>query len=118
MIDSFLGRKRLVDFEDLYRQLFLGHMLVDADDTLHPSLYLALILVGGIRSLETAERLLNDGYADYISICRPFVREPDLIKRWASGDRRKSTCISDGLCREAAFSGDGIHCVIAKKQEA
>jgi 2,4-dienoyl-CoA reductase-like NADH-dependent reductase (Old Yellow Enzyme family) len=77
-----------------------------------------LILVGGIRSLETAEQLLADGYADYISICRPFVREPDLIKRWASGDRRRSTCISDGLCREAAFSGDGIHCVVAKREEA
>ena len=77
-----------------------------------------LILVGGIRSLETAERLLNDGYADYFSICRPFVREPDLIKRWAAGDRRKSTCISDSLCRDAAFSGDGIHCVVAKREEA
>jgi 2,4-dienoyl-CoA reductase-like NADH-dependent reductase (Old Yellow Enzyme family) len=76
-----------------------------------------LILVGGIRSLETAEWLLNDGYADYISLCRPFVREPDLIRRWAAGDRRKSTCISDSLCREAAFSGDGIHCVVAKRQE-
>ena len=76
-----------------------------------------LILVGGIRSLETAERLLDDRYADYISICRPFVREPDLIKRWASGDRRKSTCISDGLCRDAAFSGEGIHCVVEKRQE-
>jgi 2,4-dienoyl-CoA reductase-like NADH-dependent reductase (Old Yellow Enzyme family) len=77
-----------------------------------------LILVGGIRSLETAAWLLDDGYADYISICRPFVREPDLIKRWAAGDRRKSTCISDGLCRDAAFSGDGIHCVVAKREEA
>ncbi len=76
-----------------------------------------LILVGGIRSLETAERLVNEGYADYISICRPLVREPDLIKRWASGDRRRATCISDSLCRDAAFSG-GIHCVVAKRQEA
>ena len=37
-----------------------------------------LILVGGMRSFETAEKLLDDGTADFISMCRPFIREPDL----------------------------------------
>ena len=41
-----------------------------------------LILVGGIRSFGVAERLVDDGTADYISMCRPFIREPDLINRW------------------------------------
>ncbi|MBW1868443.1 MAG: NADH:flavin oxidoreductase, partial [Deltaproteobacteria bacterium] len=37
-----------------------------------------LILVGGIRSFSTAESLLDENIADYISMCRPFIREPDL----------------------------------------
>ena len=45
-----------------------------------------LILVGGIRSLQVAERLVEQGVADYISMSRPFIREPDLINRWRSGD--------------------------------
>lgn len=78
-------------------------------------LQVPLILVGGIRSFNLAEQLVEKGYADYISMSRPFVREPDLIKRWASGDGGKSTCISDSLCREPAFSGEGIYCVVERK---
>jgi 2,4-dienoyl-CoA reductase-like NADH-dependent reductase (Old Yellow Enzyme family) len=78
-------------------------------------LQVPLILVGGIRSFNLAEQLVEKGYADYISMSRPFVREPDLIKRWASGDRRKSACMSDSLCREPAFSGEGIYCVVERK---
>ena len=49
-----------------------------------------LILVGGMRSFEMAEKLLDEGTADFISMCRPFIREPDLVNRWKSGDRRKA----------------------------
>ena len=45
-----------------------------------------VILVGGIRSFGLAERLLDDGVADYFSMSRPFIREPHLVKRWLEGD--------------------------------
>jgi 2,4-dienoyl-CoA reductase-like NADH-dependent reductase (Old Yellow Enzyme family) len=35
-----------------------------------------LILVGGIRSFQVADQLVEDGVADYISMCRPLIREP------------------------------------------
>jgi 2,4-dienoyl-CoA reductase-like NADH-dependent reductase (Old Yellow Enzyme family) len=75
-----------------------------------------LILVGGIRSFQVAERLVNGGYADYVSMSRPFVRESGLVRRWALGDRRKSACLSDTLCREAAFKGEGLHCVVENRE--
>jgi 2,4-dienoyl-CoA reductase-like NADH-dependent reductase (Old Yellow Enzyme family) len=70
-----------------------------------------VILVGGIRSYLLAERLLDEGYADYLSMSRPFIREPWLIARWQSGDLRKATCISCNGCLGAARSGRGIYCV-------
>ncbi len=70
-----------------------------------------LILVGGIRSFSTAESLLDENIADYISMCRPFIREPDLINRWKSGDHRKAVCISCNNCVEQAKNGNGIVCV-------
>lgn len=73
-----------------------------------------LILVGGIRSFETAEILINE-YADYISMSRPFIREPGLINRWASGDTSKSACLSDNLCRAPLTAGEGIYCVVEQK---
>ena len=80
------------------------------------AIHLPLILVGGIRSFEVAERLVDDGLADYIAMSRPFIREPDLIKRWQPGDHRKAECKSDNLCFKPAFAGKGIYCLTAEKE--
>jgi 2,4-dienoyl-CoA reductase-like NADH-dependent reductase (Old Yellow Enzyme family) len=77
-----------------------------------------VILVGGVRSFGLAERLVKEGYADYISMSRPFVREPDLVRRWQSGDLRRATCVSDNQCFGAAMSGEGIFCVVERTQRA
>jgi len=75
-----------------------------------------LILVGGIRSFEVAERIVNSATADYISMSRPFIREPDLVNRWKSGDRSKSTCLSDSRCFVPARTGKGIYCVMDERE--
>jgi 2,4-dienoyl-CoA reductase-like NADH-dependent reductase (Old Yellow Enzyme family) len=75
-----------------------------------------LMLVGGIRSLSVAERLVRDNLADYVSLSRPLIREPGLINRWKSGDTRKAECQSDNLCFNAAISGEGIYCVVERRQ--
>jgi 2,4-dienoyl-CoA reductase-like NADH-dependent reductase (Old Yellow Enzyme family) len=69
-----------------------------------------LILVGGVRSCEAAEALVENGIADYVSLCRPLIREPDLVNRWQAGDRRKADCISDNACIMAGVQGKGVHC--------
>ncbi len=76
-----------------------------------------LILVGGNRSFAVAERLVQDGIADYISMSRPFIREPGLINRWKSGDLSKATCVSDNMCFGPASKGDGIYCVTEERQK-
>ena len=71
-----------------------------------------LMLVGGIRSYTVVERLLQEGLTDYVSFCRPLIREPGLINRWKSGDTSRATCLSDNLCTVPARSGRGLWCVI------
>jgi len=71
-----------------------------------------IFLVGGVRSFTLAEKLYDEGVADYFSMARPFIREPDLIKRWMEGDRRKAACISDNQCHAAARAGEGLYCVV------
>jgi len=44
-----------------------------------------LILVGGIRSLSLIEEILENEDADFISLCRPLIREPDLPNKWLNG---------------------------------
>lgn len=76
-----------------------------------------VILVGGVRSYLLAERLMVEGVADFISISRPFIREPRLIARWRSGNLRKATCISCNGCFSVARSGQGIYCVQERKNK-
>ena len=70
-----------------------------------------LMLVGGVRSLDVMERILAAGTADYFSLSRPLIREPELPRRWASGDRRRAACVSCGGCFGPARKGEGIRCV-------
>jgi tRNA-dihydrouridine synthase len=70
-----------------------------------------LILVGGIKSFHMAKKLVEEDVADYVSMCRPFIREPDLINRWKSGDLRKAACTSCNNCVEQVKKGEGISCV-------
>jgi 2,4-dienoyl-CoA reductase-like NADH-dependent reductase (Old Yellow Enzyme family) len=77
-----------------------------------------LMLVGGIRSYPVAERLVAEGTADYIAMCRPLIREPGLINRWKSGDVGKALCVSDNGCFIPAFKGRGITCVVEERKKS
>lgn len=76
-----------------------------------------LILVGGIRSYEVAEELVRTKTADYISLSRPLICEPGLVKRWREGERRPAQCVSDNACFAPAIDGRDLYCVtMAKKR--
>ena len=70
-----------------------------------------VILVGGLRSPQVIDDVLEKGEADLVAISRPLVREPDLVNRWADGDMAPASCVSCNRCFFAAASGKGIFCV-------
>lgn len=89
----------------------------DAAKAFKDALQVPIMLVGGIRTFHLAERLVQEGFADYISMSRPLIREPDLVKRWAAGDYRRAECISDNRCFAPGMEGKGIYCVTEKRQK-
>jgi 2,4-dienoyl-CoA reductase-like NADH-dependent reductase (Old Yellow Enzyme family) len=64
-----------------------------------------LILVGGIRTKNYMEDLLNNHKIDFIAMARPFIREPTLVKRLKEGKLNQVSCISCNRCI-AAFLHD------------
>lgn len=90
----------------------------DAARAFKAKLNIPLALVGGIRSFEVAEGLVKEGIADFVSMSRPFIREPGLVNRWKSGDRRKATCLSDNRCFMPPMRGTGFYCVVEKEERA
>jgi 2,4-dienoyl-CoA reductase-like NADH-dependent reductase (Old Yellow Enzyme family) len=77
-----------------------------------------LILVGGIRSFDVAEGLVHGGTADYISMSRPLICEPGLVRRWREGDLRPAECVSDNACFAPASDGRGLYCVTMEKKRS
>jgi 2,4-dienoyl-CoA reductase-like NADH-dependent reductase (Old Yellow Enzyme family) len=84
---------------------------------LKPTLKIPLILVGGIRTPETAERILETGAADFISMARPLVREPDLPNKWLSGRRVAAQCTSCNRCLGEEDRGNMAKCYAKNKSE-
>ena len=64
-----------------------------------------VISVGGFRTPAIAEHWLNKGNIAAISLCRPLIREPGLVRRWQSGDLSKAQCIS---CNKCYMPKDGL----------
>ena len=67
--------------------------------------------VGGYRTTEAIEEKLNEGKLAAISLCRPFVREPNLAARWSAGDTAPSSCVSCSKC----FGTAQLSCALAEK---
>jgi 2,4-dienoyl-CoA reductase-like NADH-dependent reductase (Old Yellow Enzyme family) len=69
-----------------------------------------VISVGGHRDLDKLTDLVNDTKIEYISLSRPFIREPELVNRWAAGDKTPAKCISCTKC-----FGVQTECIFNKK---
>ena len=69
-----------------------------------------VMMVGGIRSLAMVKSIVDSGDADLISMCRPFIREPDLILRWQRGEEEPAKCISCNKCEDIAGRGELLKC--------
>jgi len=78
-----------------------AYLLADAQ-VIRASTSVPLAVVGGMRSLPVMEQAVDSGAVDCISICRPLIREPELIKRWSEGDTRPADCISCGACMKTS----------------
>lgn len=66
--------------------------------TFRKAIRVPLILVGGMRSPAVMERVVAEGVADFVALCRPLIREPDLPARILAGQDRPAACVSCNKC--------------------
>ena len=64
-----------------------------------------VILVGGLRTVEVMEGALREGVADFVSLARPLIREPDLVRKIEQGKRGLVECTSCNIC----LQHEGVH---------
>jgi 2,4-dienoyl-CoA reductase-like NADH-dependent reductase (Old Yellow Enzyme family) len=76
-----------------------------------------VMMVGGLRTFELMEEVVQNGEADFVSLSRPFIRQPGLVNDWKSGDYHRATCISCNKCFEALLKLEPLHCVQQKLED-
>jgi 2,4-dienoyl-CoA reductase-like NADH-dependent reductase (Old Yellow Enzyme family) len=73
-----------------------------------------LILVGGFRHLSDMQGVVDDGIADAVSMCRPFVMDQHLVHKLRLGLVTSSECTSCNGCIQEMHKGN-LHCVFREK---
>ncbi len=76
-----------------------------------------IMVVGGMRGLKMMEEVVASGKGDLISMCRPFIREPNLIKRWLSGETSPSQCDSCDGCLRQVERRKKLRCVVTTRED-
>ncbi|MGL4926966.1 MAG: FAD-dependent oxidoreductase [Plesiomonas shigelloides] len=73
-----------------------------------------LITTNRINTPEVAESILQRGDADMVSMARPFLADPDFVKKAAQGEsQRINTCIAcNQACLDHIFAGKRATCLV------
>ena len=69
--------------------------------------------VGSIMSLDYAEEIIANGWADFVAMCRPLMADPDMPRKYAenrSEDRRP--CLRCNTCTKHLFVPKPIWCAV------
>jgi len=71
---------------------------VDIAEKIKQNIDIPVIVVGGIRNINDINSIISEKKADYVSMCRPFIIEPDLVNKFREGKRDTSKCIDCCYC--------------------
>lgn len=63
---------------------------------------------GGLRHFDQCERMVKEGRIDMISMGRPYIRDPMLVKKFLEGKINSVGCIS---CNQCLGQGKSSHCL-------
>jgi 2,4-dienoyl-CoA reductase-like NADH-dependent reductase (Old Yellow Enzyme family) len=69
-----------------------------------------LFAVGGFRHVSNMEEAVRNGYTDLISACRPFIKEPYLVKHIREGKVNTASCTSCNKCLAAVVNDMPVKC--------
>jgi len=69
-----------------------------------------LSVVGGFRNVTQMKTTLERQYADFISMSRPFIREPFIVKKIRKGKSEAVACVSCNRCLAAVANNIPVQC--------
>ena len=70
-----------------------------------------LMVVGGFRRMTHMQDVVDRGIADFISMSRPFIREPFIVKKFKEGKADRVACVSCNKCVSALLNNHPVRCL-------
>ncbi len=86
---------------------------LSAANAIKQAISIPVITVGGLHDLESIATAIDSGSTDYISMSRPFIIEPDIVKKFQTGKQTASRCIMCNYCG-LMIEVDSVRCYYGK----
>lgn len=83
-------KRKLIPFTPMYN-LHYAHLAKKISD-------LKIISVGGFRSLREMQHTIQNEFCDFVGLSRPFIREPDFVRKIMIVPNYISTCNNCNRC--------------------
>ena len=76
-------------------------------------IHVPIVTLGAIDSLESAERIIEDGKADLVTMARSLIADPELIHKGMAGKTEDVTpCIKCMRCHDSTVYGHHFQCAV------
>jgi 2,4-dienoyl-CoA reductase-like NADH-dependent reductase (Old Yellow Enzyme family) len=89
---------------------------VPAAEAIKASVTIPVIAVGGIGSFRDITDVIEREKADFVSMSRPFIIEPGIVKKFQEGKQKSSRCIRCNYCMIASEARP-LKCYYGKLKE-
>jgi len=71
---------------------------VNSAERIRKNVDIPVIVVGGIRKLSDIVNIIENREIDFVSMCRPFIIEPNIVNKFQERKAIESKCIDCGYC--------------------
>jgi 2,4-dienoyl-CoA reductase-like NADH-dependent reductase (Old Yellow Enzyme family) len=88
---------------------------VDSAARVKAAVHIPVVGLGGLRTFRAMENMVLKGRADLVSMSRPFIREPALVRKFREGEIGKSGCVSCNKCMNPRGIACGDLAILAKR---
>ncbi len=100
------------DFFHHIRQDAMSPYYLEEGKLAKQALSTPVMLVGGMRNLSDMQAAIDSGAADAISMCRPYIMDPHLVKHMREGKVDGSDCTSCNGCSGPRRKPGTLECVL------
>jgi 2,4-dienoyl-CoA reductase-like NADH-dependent reductase (Old Yellow Enzyme family) len=102
-----MATPKTVKFSELY--------FIEAARRVRATVKCKLGYLGGVLSLEAAERTLDEGF-EAIVMARALVHDPKLVNRFQANARHRSGCTACNRCVALMYGPSGTYCPVTNNQ--